>query len=383
MQFDSVLRRSHSRGRPAWSRAGRFAAGVMAAALVASGTTAAASTGSPAVRASKAVKPDLGFYRGKTITFIIPQAVGGSISVPILAMQPYLQSYLGATINISYLGAGNGVTGENLLNASTPNGLTIGVQPIGAQAVQVIEGANQLNFDFRKLSYFGAFPEAYSVGVACPGSGITSWDQVMAASSVKMINALNGQANTLPRLIVGAYGLQSHVSWIYGFASSTAETAGCLAGNGQVIGTQNMSAFTPQEFTSGQLTPLLLTRAVPRGSAFYSIMKNVPTLGQYYAKHKPTSPAGKAIMEFEIKSWSNPSSINYGLAAPPGTPKPLIAALTKAFQHVATMQSVKNAVLRAGGSPGFIEPQNIVPYINYLLNRTPIFNRILSLTPVN
>ena len=96
------------------------------------------------------------FYKGKTITVLIPSSPGGTFDLMSRAMSPYLEKYTGAR---TLMQNSKVILAQNMLSRSKPDGLTVilcghGPKEITAQLFKQ-EGAN---FDWTKFTLLGRLP---------------------------------------------------------------------------------------------------------------------------------------------------------------------------------------------------------------------------------
>lgn len=96
------------------------------------------------------------FYKGKTITILIPTGPGGGFDLVSRAIAPYLEKYTGAT---TLLENSKNILAQNKLYRSKPDGLTVILSGHGAKEItsQLFkqEGAN---FEWQKFTLLGRLP---------------------------------------------------------------------------------------------------------------------------------------------------------------------------------------------------------------------------------
>jgi tripartite-type tricarboxylate transporter receptor subunit TctC len=96
------------------------------------------------------------FYKGKTITVLIPTGPGGGFDLVSRAIAPYLEKYTGAK---TLMQNGKTILSQNQLYRSKPDGLTVILSGHGAKEItsQLFkqEGAN---FDWQKFTLLGRLP---------------------------------------------------------------------------------------------------------------------------------------------------------------------------------------------------------------------------------
>jgi putative tricarboxylic transport membrane protein len=141
-----------------------------AAALVAGGlsaTAAAAQTGA-------------GFYKGKTITYIVSTAPGGGYDLYGRLTAEYMQKYLpGSTFVVKNIPGAGHLIGANTIYASKADGLTIGTFNTGLIYNQLIQREG-VHFDLTKMSWVGKAatdPRVITIGVQSP---IMSYQDLLA-----------------------------------------------------------------------------------------------------------------------------------------------------------------------------------------------------------
>ena len=338
----------------------------------ASALLAPAAAGSVA-RAGK-VKPDFSFYSGKTITFIVPQVAGGSDYPMIINTQQGVENYLHATINIESIPQGNTVTGQNDLAAAPPDGLTIGFYSVPADSAADIENTPFVNFQIQKEALIAGTPLPEYVVVACEGSQFTSFQQVIKDhSSFNALVSSVGPTQMLEASLLHAYGIEPTL--VSGYSNTAGLVQGCMRGDGQ-IAVQPVAQFTPLELVPGVLRPLLQIGVQPKGSDYYSDLKNVPTLASL-STTPPKTPGGKEVLKL-LQSMFGPGGIGLVVGAPAGTSPGKILALTDAFHSALAQKNVIASLIAAGFPPGYIAPSTVPTYLKELLKHSPLINRFVN-----
>lgn len=141
------------------------------------GTSAPAATTAPAVTtapaattASAGAKPGnkytvdpQNFYYGKTVTWVVPWAAGGSTDITSRALANELQDYLGCTIVVLNVNGGGGLVGFNTIIGANPDGFTIG-SATSSMLLFVASGKSQVTYDQAEwISMFQYVPAAIMV----------------------------------------------------------------------------------------------------------------------------------------------------------------------------------------------------------------------------
>lgn len=163
-----------------------------------------------------ALPPELGFYQGKVITYIVSTKPGGGYDTYARLIGKYMQKYIpGATVIVKNVpGAGN-IIGANETYLAKPNGLTIGSFNTGLIYSQIV-GSDGIRFDLAKYSWIGKASSeirVFIVGtntpyktikevlenkgplkIACSGVGTASYNDtlIVAAATGANLKAIPG-----------------------------------------------------------------------------------------------------------------------------------------------------------------------------------------------
>jgi tripartite-type tricarboxylate transporter receptor subunit TctC len=129
---------------------------------------------------------NLDFFRGKTVTIIVPHGPGG-MDTYARAIAPFLQKYLpGSKVEVQNVPEGGGITGRNQIYAAAPDGLTLGLTTnAGALLAEWAEqpGVQYKTADF---SYIGRINAEAHIMVVSPRTGFTTLDDIVHAGKISM-----------------------------------------------------------------------------------------------------------------------------------------------------------------------------------------------------
>lgn len=308
------------------------AAGVTGAILAAcgsSGTNASSSSATTAAAASATTTTGASaasFYKGKTMTLIVPFGAAGGYEQWALTLKPYLISELGlAGINIVNDTGGGGTVGTNDLYAAKPDGLTIGDTDATGDVLNQILKVQGLKYDTSKLSWIGRPDTAAQVGVALATSGITSMKQLVSTyggSSTKTLVALAAGQGGAPyigeRILFNM--LKVHYRQISTFQGSSAAKVGLLSGDGSFleIGYTSMLPL----ISSKKVNPLYVWR-----QNSFAPLAGVPSISQMETDFNLSSAQSSILNSFD-----GIMELGHAFAAPPGVPADRLAALRTAFK---------------------------------------------------
>ena len=370
----------HRVGTVALSKRRRAVAGrAIAVGTVALGVTMAvpgivSGAGATSVKA-QALKPDFKFFRGKTITYIVPNTPASTPGVIISAMVPGLEKYLGASINLQF-NSSVATVGEDIVGSAPPDGLTLG--NMAMQVVMDEEWANSgtPNFPLRTTSWIGATYGAPSMVVGCNNPPFSTFEQaVSGAYTLKYVEVAIGSTNEMNHLLSVAYGAPHQ--YLTGYTTANV-AAGCQRGDGNISSSSLARALNATGTASVPgMTPLLLSGPVPKASPSAWLNSQVPTAAQYLKTHKPKTALGRRAMNLLVQTLQN-SSPNFTTFGPPGIPPARLLALTDAFRAVANTAVVHQASLETGVPPGFVSAAGVTSFIKQNLKDQSIMEQLLA-----
>lgn len=315
--------------------------------------TGSSSSTSGSSSSSSSSKPDLAYYKGKTVTFIAPDKPGGSFDEWSRLLAPEMGKYLGATVNVENVPPGNTIVGQNQLASSSSNGLTIGWLNVGEDVADQVKGTGGVNFKLSTMSVVGAPGFGQMVLVAQPGSPYhTFTDLLKATSPVSVLDVTKGTGDTVERVLLGAYGVKDKI--ITGYESSKDLAAGFLRKDG-TLAEEELAVFQTS-IESGKAVPIWVSNSVPSQNPAYAQMKNVPTLSQLITSDPPKTPQAQSAVQV-LKSITQVAQV---VAAPPGVSAGKMAALQAAMAYAMKQAHVQSQALKESLVPTYYNPQQTV-----------------------
>lgn len=346
------------------------AAGLAMLSLVATACHSGSSGGSSA---SAAAGTD--YFHGKTITYIVAGAPGGASAIQIVAMQPVLEKYLGATVKIEYV-QGSNTIGQDEVAQAKPDGLTVGTFYSASDLSATFLKTTKVNFSLKDVTFIGSTHQVPGLEVACKGSPYKSAQQLLASkASVSILNVPNSSISLFQHLLMTAYPV-SH-TYINGYVSAT-QIVGCQRGDGQTANNA-VGSLTDAAGTAmlPGVTPLFTSGPIPSGSPNAFLSNTVPTLAEFAEQHPPTTSLGKEALNALIAFFAanTPQYVTFG---PAGIPQAQAQMLTKAFQQAMTTAAVEKAFLAAGIPAGFVAPATVSNYIDSQLAKEPFYETVLK-----
>lgn len=341
---------------------------VLALGLAACGSSAGGSSGGSASGAQS-------FYKGKTITYIVPQPPGGSYDAALQPAIPIVEKELGVKINPVYIKQGTSIVGQDRIATANPDGLTIGTMSVSADLAVLLEGQDLLNFDLTKQSLIAGNLLSPEVIVACKGSPFkTIQDVITSKTPFKVINTGQGPGFELVKVLFNAY--DAPVQSLSGYEDSASQTAGCLRGDAP-LALQTVAALTPDDFKKGLVHGLVQTTVQPQSSDYYPYLKDTPTLDDLLKSDPPTNATGKKVLDL-IGVQYGTEGLGVIVAGPPGIPADRLSVLQAAFKKAYTDPSVRAAMTKAGLVPGYVPPSQAVPYMQRLLANKSVIQPFIN-----
>lgn len=262
------------------------------------------------------------FYSGKTIRIIVGFSAGGGYDTYARLIARHMTRHIPGAPTIvveNMAGAGSMISANHLYKAAKPDGLTIG-HFIGGLFIQQLLDKPGLEFDARRFEYIGVPTQDNYVTALSKISGITTMQQWLSAKTPLKIGGIApGTATSdIPRLLRAALDLPIQI--IDGY-KGTADIR--LAFNsGEVVGLTNawesFKSTWSKEVGSGDA--IILVQHVGKR---HPELPNVP-LDIEFAK----SSESRRLLEVGAHSLA-PTARPFVL--PPGTPKPRVQMLRKAF----------------------------------------------------
>lgn len=302
-----------------------------------------------------AASPSLGqtgadFYKGKTVTYIVATAAGGSYDLYGRLVAEYMQRYLpGSTFVVKNLPGAGHIVGTNTLYASKPDGLTIGTFNTGLIYNQAI-GLEGIRFDLTKMSWIGKAASEPRIFVIAAQSPIKTFADLRSQKGpVNFSTAGIGSAAYVETTML-ANVLKLPIKLQTGYNGSEDQLA---MRRGEIVGSiasrSSWEAFVKNGY--GRFI------AQMGGN-----QKDVPQLSSLV-----TEPTGQALVAL-IQSQGDIARLTAG---PPGIPKDRLDALRDAYRKALTDKELL-AKAEKGGNP--IDPlygDDVLNRVKAALNQKP------------
>ncbi len=307
---------------------------------------------------AKLICAGINFYKGKTITFVAPDKPGGGFDQDARIYAPYLAKYLGATINVENIPAGNTVAGMNYVastNTSNP-GMTVGWMNVGPIVEDKLLGITGVTFNAASEVMLGGTAPDQSATAAIVSSACSAWDNGFgallkansASNPVTELIQTTGSTTFNMLMIDGVFGI--HYRAIAGYASSADLVTGWNRGDGCVI-TDPVSVIS-KFIAAGKAKALLINVPLQQTNTYYSNFVGVPTYVQAEKQFKSyiankTQKAAAPVLNLA----GNTERVFF---VPPKTPKAQQAALAAAFKWASYNPNLEHQFEGIGQSTGYV-----------------------------
>jgi tripartite-type tricarboxylate transporter receptor subunit TctC len=293
-------------------------------------------------------------YPSRTITLVVPFPAGGTVDVAGRAIGERLSKVLNQTIIIDNKGGAGGAIGSTFVAKAKPDGYTLVVT---SQSSHVANPAVTPNLpydavnDFSPITLIERLPNIMLINPSLPVKNMAEFVAYAKANPGKLNYASSGSGSMLHlnmELLKSKYGIfMTHIP--YRVAGNT--LTDLMSGQVQALFT-NVQASNVGFVNQGRLRALAV--AAPARS---HLLPDVPT----FAELKQP--------ELNITSWT-------GLAAPAGTPEPIIQQLYEAMRTVLGEADTKEAWFKRGS----IVPEALRPaeYKKEIADRITFYKKIVK-----
>lgn len=332
-------------------RASIFAAGLLFATLLsACGTTASTVISNPA-----------SFYRGKTITWIVPVAAGTTPDIWARVVAHSLGTKLHATINVKDISGASGRIAYNDLYSAKPNGLTIGEIESSAFLGQLAHRPG-VHYNLGKLTWLGGginTPGVLQVPRSLPINSIT---QLMSYHSILKWGANGKASNSYAQAVVLKDALGLKLDIVTDYPNGHQARLGLVEGQVQ-IGSSSLS---------GYLTEKKVLRAILLFSRqSFASAPGVPNVTILKSRLSPQ----KYALILDLVNFQSASRF---VAAPPGISKSQATFLADALHSALTSSTTIAALTKVKQASGAVSAQTVHTIATELVESSKEFRSIVT-----
>jgi tripartite-type tricarboxylate transporter receptor subunit TctC len=265
-------------------------------------------------------------FPAKPIRLIVPFPAGGPNDIIARVIGQRMSEISGQPVLIDNRGGQGGVLGTDAVAKSQPDGYTIAISSAGALAISpsMEKVAYDTLADLTPVTLVATVPEMLVVATNVPAKDLGELIALAKAQPGKLNFASSGPGS-LPHLACELFKLTAGIDIVHVPYRGAAPAVNDLLGQQVQMTFLDLPVLLPQ-IKAGALRPIAIGSPERAPTAL-----DVPT----------TAEAGFPALR--IENW-------YGMVAPKGTPKEIVAALNKLTTQAMADPSVKEKLAAQGAS---------------------------------
>ena len=246
-------------------------------------------------------------YPSKPIKIIVPFPAGGDLEPVARGLGEHFQATWGQPGIVDFKPGANGIVGTEFVAKSPPDGYTLMICSIGAMTINPNLHASlpyTVGGDIIPVSLVATTPMVLITGPKLPVKTFADFLATVKAQPGKVSFASAGVGN-VTHLVAELFMRQAGLNMVHvPYKGAQAVIADLLGGHIEMYFNPLPSARGYLKANAGRVTPLAIT-SIARSP----ILPEVPTLDEL------------GLKGFDVNSW-------FGLCAPGGTPKDILARLS-------------------------------------------------------
>lgn len=267
------------------------------------------------------------------VRWIVPNAPGGGYDTLSRLLEPYLETALGASIQIDNVPGGGGLRGATMLSRAQPDGATLGIVNIPGLVMAAIGDEAALN-PASALTLLGTVACSHHVWATGQSSGIESIEDAMrigrAQGLVFAVNSFNSLGFFNAAVACAALGLRAEI--VTGYGGSQASALAAIRGEVDLV--SHDAGTQAARTVAGDLRPILRVGSPSRD--WGGLYDALPTLtgpgGLAASRGRENLEVAEALVRF--------TAAGRVIAAPPRLPDALGRCLRRA-----ACQALRNPAL--------------------------------------
>ncbi len=266
-------------------------------------------------------------YPNKPIRIIVPFPAGGDLEPVARGLADHFQSAWGQPGVVDFKPGANAIVGTEFVAKAPPDGYTLLICSVGAMTINPHLYATlpyTVEKDIIPVSLVATTPMVLITGPKLPVKTFAEFLAAVKAQPGKVSFASAGVGN-VTHLVAELFIRQAGVTMVHvPYKGAQAVIADLLGGHIEMYFNPLPSARGYLKANAGKVTPLALT-SIARSP----ILPEVPTLDEL------------GLKGFDVNSW-------FGLCAPGGTPKDVIAKLSAEVQRAAAGPALRERLQAYG-----------------------------------
>lgn len=279
-------------------------------------------------------------YPSKPVRIVIGAAPGGGLDATARAIQDRLVAALGQPVIIDNRPGAAGSTSGQIVAKAPPDGYTLCLGAIGTFAVNYSLYKNIGYHPLKDLAPITMMAEATNVLVVHPGVPANSVKELIAMARAQpgVLTYGSGGAGNAPHLAGALFESLAGISLVHvAYKGGGPAMLDLIGGRITMIFTAPPAAV-PQ-LKAGRIKAIAVTTAKRS-----SLLPDFPTMAE----------AG--LPGYEVNNW-------YAMAAPAGTPRPVIMRLNKHLAAILDTPEVKQALFMQGVEASHSTPEALGRYM--------------------
>ena len=268
-------------------------------------------------------------YPNHPITLIVPYPPGGGVDLIGRLVGQRLSKALGQQVVVENRGGAGGMIGTRDISKATPDGYTLGVMLTGVSLSP--NAGYDINKDFSPIGIIASTPIFVVTNPSLPAKSLTDII-ALAKKEPGKLTAGTPPAPTLNYFAARLFNLLAKVDITVVSYKGTAPLTNDLLGDHVPIGFNTIPAAI-SNVQAKQLRAIAVT-----GTARSAALPDVPTAAE------------SGLPGFDVVQY-------YGLIAPAGVPRPIVARLNKELRAMLAADDFKKRLIGYGDDPAPSSPE--------------------------
>lgn len=296
------------------------------------------------------------FYKGKTVTFIVPYSPGGGYDFYARWMAPHLEQYTGATLVIKNKPGGGGVVGANTVYRAKPDGRTIGILNMTGAIPAQIAGAKGIDFDLLKFNWMARLNDEPQVFVVGANSKYKSWNDILQAKETIKLACTGTVGSTyLDLLVLKMVFDLNNFDIITGFSGTSDADLSVI--RGELVGTASSVSSKIKKIEDGDFKPLLVI-----ADEKVKGLENIPLIYDF-----PMSAEGKKITDTYIGMMN----VARAMMMTPGVAADRVAFMRAAFKKTLTDPKLVAQAEKMDRPVAWMDGARVLQFIERSITQAP------------
>ena len=276
-------------------------------------------------------------YPSRPIRMISASAAGSGSDIVARLLSPRLTEILGQQVVVDNRPGASGLIGAELVNKATPDGHTFWLATFTQLISTTLHNRLHLAKEFTPIGLVATTPFVIIASASLPAKTTAEFIEHAKARPGKLMYGSSGPGGSLHicmELFQSMTGVRMlHVPY---------------KGSAQAI-TEVMSGEIQASCPAAPSMKLFANNAKIR---ILGVTTRAPT-----ELAPGIAPIAEAVPGFEMPGW-------YGVLAPPGTPKPIVARINEAFSRTVSSPDIKERLLAAGAEPAMTSPEDFRAFLD-------------------